>query len=570
MVRVSIALLAAASAGATRHYHADGAGVDAAAPPVLPNWDATWDMKRSTVIMPCNYTGFMDPAVYKDWGLVDFDWSNGRSVWSTAQPMTCQETLIEQATEIKTQTPTTKVFVYRNLVKALPWYTSVREKMTDPAYAGWFLRFGDQPTLNGTYHQPPCTGEKCSVFYHDQEQTPHAGGADAPTVAIEGDWAIYNNTNDVMSLHPGYATITDAGATASWETCRDAADKLGQKIFTWWPTKSGFGDCWCSEDWHTPPIPGGASKPQQPVAQALHVSGYKPAAGEAPPAPPAGGTGECLAGECDCGEGVPCGEYLWDHRNQSLRQWLLEEFILGNETGLGNPSVDGFYFDDSWHTAPATPSAPGVGQCSSSALGGASEENSWCSVDMGLSKQDVADITGNWTLTGQQAKAEVLAHGGFTWGAESLFVGTGARVQSKPPGAFPAGVLPQEPETCLGFMRAVCVNQTRFATGALLFELTRRTFNDPFPLPYPKQDVAQFLLTRGPFAWLGHNWMGCLADEFTPQLRPAELDVDYGVPLEDFCTETAAGSGVFTRSWSKVDVSLDCATFTATLDMKSV
>jgi hypothetical protein len=36
----------------------------------------------------------------------------------------------------------TRVFVYRNFVKALPWYTSVREKISDPAYAGWFLRFG--------------------------------------------------------------------------------------------------------------------------------------------------------------------------------------------------------------------------------------------------------------------------------------------------------------------------------------------------------------------------------------------------------------------------------------------
>lgn len=50
-------------------------------------------------------------------------------------------------------------------------------------------------------------------------------------------------------------------------------------------------------------------------------------------------------GECDCG--VPCGEYLWDHRNASLRDWLISEYIAG-PTGMGNPNVDGLYIDDDW------------------------------------------------------------------------------------------------------------------------------------------------------------------------------------------------------------------------------
>ena len=63
--------------------------------------------------------------------------------------------------------------------KALPWFSSVREKLNDPAYSGWFLRF------NGTtprhYNVPDCAAEnasKCSIYYHDQEQTP-----EVPTVA---------------------------------------------------------------------------------------------------------------------------------------------------------------------------------------------------------------------------------------------------------------------------------------------------------------------------------------------------------------------------------------------------
>ena len=37
--------------------------------------------------------------------------------------------------------PTKKVWVYRNGIKALPWFASVREKLLDPQFAGWFLGF---------------------------------------------------------------------------------------------------------------------------------------------------------------------------------------------------------------------------------------------------------------------------------------------------------------------------------------------------------------------------------------------------------------------------------------------
>jgi hypothetical protein len=45
----------------------------------------------------------------------------------------------------------------------------VGEKLADPAYAGWFLRF--DPTKS-TYVSPPCTEGVCSTLYHSQDQTP--------------------------------------------------------------------------------------------------------------------------------------------------------------------------------------------------------------------------------------------------------------------------------------------------------------------------------------------------------------------------------------------------------------
>ena len=84
------------------------------------------------------------------------------------------------------------------------------------------------------------------------------------------------------------------------------------------------------------------------------------------------------------------------------------------------------------------------------------------------------------------------------------------------------------------------------------------------PLSPPLQDLATFLLVRGPFAWLGYGWIGCNQPwEFRP-----EMSADYGEPL-GACYETAAGSGVFQRKWSKADVQMDCNAWAANITMLS-
>ena len=56
--------------------------------------------------------------------------------------------------------------------------------------------------------------------------------------------------------------------------------------------------------------------------------------------------GSCLHAPCDCGD-VPCGEYLFDHRNGSmLREWLVDEYVMGKENGAGNPNISGVFFDE--------------------------------------------------------------------------------------------------------------------------------------------------------------------------------------------------------------------------------
>merc|ERR1719428_406319 len=63
------------------------------------------------------------------------------------------------------------------MVKALPWFTSVRKKITDPAYAPWFMNFSKEVIADPSLaHVPLCDNNYdpplCSNLYHDQSQTP--------------------------------------------------------------------------------------------------------------------------------------------------------------------------------------------------------------------------------------------------------------------------------------------------------------------------------------------------------------------------------------------------------------
>ena len=103
---------------------------------------------------------------------------------------------------------------------------------------------------------------------------------------------------------------------------------------------------------------------------------------------------------------MPCGEYLYDHRNSTLREYLLNEVVLG-KTGLGSKFVDGFYFDDAW----SDKNTPGGGalSCNHSPIGGATEENPFCAVDAGLTQADTTAMVGALSETMRQVRPIVLS-----------------------------------------------------------------------------------------------------------------------------------------------------------------
>jgi hypothetical protein len=77
----------------------------------VPSWPATYQMNRSTIFMPCNNSGFFDPQYSGQFGVADYDWSNGKQAWANAHPMDCEEMLIEQAAMTKAANNNTHVFV---------------------------------------------------------------------------------------------------------------------------------------------------------------------------------------------------------------------------------------------------------------------------------------------------------------------------------------------------------------------------------------------------------------------------------------------------------------------------
>jgi hypothetical protein len=154
-----------------------------------PRWKPTYNMSESTSMQVCNFSGYQNPSSIRKWGLVDFDWENARGDlvadgWSKTIPMDCGERMTKQVDMMLAAYPesTSKYMVYRNFVKALPWLTVVREKLSDPdrAYDAWFLNFSAVVQANhSASHVPVCDNDYnpplCSHLYHDQLLTPGNG-----------------------------------------------------------------------------------------------------------------------------------------------------------------------------------------------------------------------------------------------------------------------------------------------------------------------------------------------------------------------------------------------------------
>ncbi len=166
---------------------------------------------------------------------------------------------------------------------------------------------------------------------------------------------------------------------------------------------------------------------------------------------------------------------------------------------------------------------------------------------MGITPAIQEKLAADYTANMAPVYAEVLSRGMFSW--QQMWNGQGE-------GDFNGcctGPLVQK-NTCAASLRSLCAATSPQYTRAMQYSFTPgRCSGDPGNLTSPDQDIANFLLVRGEYAWLGHGWLGCSRDYTVPE----QFSWDFGEPTE-LCSETAPNSGVFTRDWTKASIQMDC------------
>ena len=257
---------------------------------------------------------------------------------------------------------------------------------------------------------------------------------------------------------------------------------------------------------------------------------------------------------CDTGS-VPIGSYLFDFRaanvsvnGQTLWEWYIEEYIFDKLDGAGNPHVSGFYIDDIWNGGNDVDRGP-----------------SECSVhwqqDTGMSDADVTEMINAQYWVTDKVYAALLERGKF---ALNQFLNNDWRC---PQCGDCAGPWIKQ-ETCATDLRRHCNATGPVHTRAMLYGITNcglQNLTDGWTmLPGLEQDVANFLLLRGPYAYLSAGFSSC---SYHIGWNSTLLDADYGEPIDEICQETELN--VFTRRWSRATISMNCSSWTPTITWKS-
>ena len=100
--------------------------------PPLPPWKGTYEMRQSTIAMPCNQSGWFNAEIGASYGLVSYDCeccssslppftglnefcagSNAKQLWANTKPMDAEERMVTQAAMTKAKNPDGHVWVYR-------------------------------------------------------------------------------------------------------------------------------------------------------------------------------------------------------------------------------------------------------------------------------------------------------------------------------------------------------------------------------------------------------------------------------------------------------------------------
>lgn len=258
--------------------------------------------------------------------------------------------------------------------------------------------------------------------------------------------------------------------------------------------------------------------------------------------------------QCDCGATNPCGEYTFNHRNTSFVEWWINEYMISESTLLHKPhAINLGWLDDAMTVQGMTEGA---------------RFPTWVE-DTGSTPQDMQDHVDHFRANTARLQREVVSKGGFYW---QMIRGDGPKVRPVSQ-SLNGGCNSPKPRNvttaqCAATLRQWCTPEPAAWRVAHTYLVCAEEMID---LNVARDATAEFLLTRGDFAWIGYGWSGCfpMPSNHTTHKpfnstwlrpRPALWDEDFGGAPSGPCEETGIGSGVFVRHYPRADVKWTCAT----------
>lgn len=213
------------------------------------------------------------------------------------------------------------------------------------------------------------------------------------------------------------------------------------------------------------------------------------------------------------GSAAGCRQFFWNYSVPEAAAYVLAESEQG-ALAIGSPYVDGTFLDDSQAIPQEHGSAPS---------------------NMGLRPSQLASLQNDTYALVQRVIDTLAARGRYVW------QGFDGNRGGDPDEVAPAPTA----SNCLAYMSELCAPQWQAVPMTMQWNGRNET-------------LAAFLIGRGPVAYLGWGWNGGPLPRWD-----AAFDMQVGTPL-GLCS--SASAGVFTRAWSAGRATLDCNTFTATLD----
>jgi len=222
------------------------------------------------------------------------------------------------------------------------------------------------------------------------------------------------------------------------------------------------------------------------------------------------------------GPGSGAHQYFFNYSNRDAFEYVLGVSEQG-ELATGSEYVDGTFLDDSQAIPQEHPNAP---------------------ANAGLSALQLLLLQNASFEFFNTAVAQLAASGAYIW------QGFNGLQQGDPDGV---GISPTA-ATCQAYMELVCDP---------LWQSVPRTMDWPHSSQADKLPVlAAFLVSRGPYAFIGSGWFGGGSIGLPPWDTMWDA-YDVGEPT-GLCSQ--AEPGVFSRTWTRGTSALNCNTWTAELN----